>query len=385
MTLDIGRRGFLKFGLAASAALVVRPTILFANAATNRRFVFILQRGAADGLNTVVPVGDPAYAALRGELAIDLSEAHGLGDLFALHPSLGGLAGLYARSEALFVQAVALPYRGRSHFDGQNVLETGAAKPYEIRDGWLNRLVSMLPASEQGAFAYGTTVPLVLRGQADVASFAPSDVATAPDDLIIRAGRMYEGDAQLEEAWKAAVGAREVTGDLGAGNDPDSIGRIVGTMLARPDGPRIAVIETSGWDTHQQQGRRLARLLSGLDAMIGGLHELLAAHWADSVVLVATEFGRTAAANGTHGTDHGTGAAAMLIGGAVNGGRVLADWPGLGNNSLFEGRDLRPTLDLHALIAGVAAETYGLDPNRVARTLFPGAVGGSALSGIVRV
>jgi uncharacterized protein (DUF1501 family) len=367
------RRTFLT-GAGAAAMLLAAPRVLFARAATERRFVFVIQRGAADGLHTVVPYADPAYASLRRELAIDPPSAIRLDGTFALHPSLVEFGRLYASGQALCVHAVASPYRDRSHFDGQNVLESGGSAPYQLRDGWMNRLVALLPRAGKEPIAFAPTVPLALRGAAEVTSYAPSALAQPSDDLLQRVQQLYANDEQLHALWSAALDARAMAamnGDVRNQQNPAAIGRLAAGFLAQADGPRLAMIETNGWDTHSAQNGRLANQLKGLDAMIAALHEGLGDAWADTVIVVATEFGRTAAANGTGGTDHGTASAALVAGGAVQGGRVLADWPGLGPGALYEGRDLRPTQDLDALLAGLAAQTFSLDPVRVGRTLFP--------------
>ena len=367
------RRHFIRTAAATGALLGFAPRLAFAQAATDKRFVFIIQRGAADGLATVAPVGDPAFAAQRGVLAQDFADAVKLDGMFALHPSLAETGRLYAQGQALFAHAVASPYSDRSHFDGQNVLETGGSAPYQVKDGWLNRLVAQLP-HRQEAIAFAPTVPMALRGPAEVASYAPSSLPQASDDLLLRVARLYEGDAQLHALWTSAMDTRGVAMDSGNNRprlDGASLGKLAAGFLARQDGPRIAMIETGGWDTHSAQNNRLAAQLKNLDALIAALHDGLGDAWAQTVVLVATEFGRTAAANGTGGTDHGTGAVAMLMGGAVQGGRVLADWPGLQPGQLLEKRDLKPTTSVDALIASAAGECFGIDPQRLARNLFP--------------
>jgi uncharacterized protein (DUF1501 family) len=380
------RRTFLA-GAGGAAMLLAAPRVLFAQAATERRFVFVIQRGAADGLNTVVPYADPAYPALRRELAIDPQSAIRLDGSFALHPSLVEFGRLYTSGQALFVHAVASPYRDRSHFDGQNVLESGGSAPYQLRDGWLNRLVGLLPRTGKEPIAFAPTVPLALRGPAEVTSYAPSALAPPSDDLLLRVQQLYENDAQLHALWSAALDARSMANMDAAARgqqNPAAIGRLAANFLAQADGPRLAMIETNGWDTHSAQNPRLANQLKALDAMVAALHEGLGDAWAQTVVVVATEFGRTAAANGTGGTDHGTASAALIAGGAVQGGRVLADWPGLAANALYEGRDLRPTLDLDALLAALAAQTFSLDPVRVGKTLFPQGQPGQPLPRLVR-
>ena len=364
------RRDILALGAAGIGASLL-PGIAFARAATERRFVFIIQRGAADGLNIVIPHGDNDYAKLRGALAIDPTEATKLDGQFSLHPSLARTAEFYRGGEALFVHAIASPYRERSHFDGQNVLETGGEGPYALKDGWLNRLGAMLPGDDDKAVALAATIPLALRGTARVVSYAPSGLPGANDDLLARVDQLYADDALLHPLWAAAISAQNMARQSGGRQDPASLGRLAASFLARPDGPRLAMIETNGWDTHSAQPSRLAAQLKALDTLVGAMRDALGPTWAQTSILVATEFGRTAAANGTNGTDHGTASAAMLIGGAVRGGRVLADWPGLGQSALYEGRDLKPTIALDALVAGAAAEGLGLDPAQVARTLFP--------------
>ncbi|WP_428376990.1 DUF1501 domain-containing protein [Lichenicoccus sp.] len=377
------RRRFLSFAALGAGAFWVGPHLALANVASERRFVFVIQRGAADGLDIVRPYGDPAYAALRGRLAGG-ADAIKLDGLFALHPALVELGRMYAQRQALFVHAVASPYRDRSHFDGQNVLETGGLHPYEVKDGWLNRLVALLPQTRDEAIAIAATVPMALRGRAPVTSYAPSGLPQASDDLMTRVATLYDADPQLHPLWAAAMDATTLAGHGATKQDPASLGRLSASFLAQDNGPRIAMIETGGWDTHTAQAPRLAAQLKALDTMLAALRDGLGPVWLQTTVLVATEFGRTAAVNGTGGTDHGTGTVAMLAGGAVRGGRVVTDWPGLAANQLYEDRDLRPTASLDALIAGVAGESLGLDPEHVARALFPAAPPVRPITGLVR-
>jgi uncharacterized protein (DUF1501 family) len=368
------RRFFLAAGGASTAlAGLSLPRMAFARANTARRFVFVIQRGAADGLAIVAPTGDPAFAGVRGAFAQDLAGGAKLGSFFTLHPALAETAKVYAANQALFVHAVASPYRDRSHFDGQNVLETGGSAAYRLKDGWLNRLLGLLPAVETKALALSSTVPMALRGPHEVSSYAPSALPSASDDLLGRVAKLYENDQQLHALWSAAMETRMSAGDLAAagGQNGAATGALAAKLLTGDSGARIAMIETGGWDTHSGQRGRLAAQLRGLDHLVGALKTGLGADWANTLVIVATEFGRTVAPNGTGGTDHGTGSAAMLLGGAVAGGKVVADWPGLGGGALYEGRDLKPTTDLDALIAGALAQHYALDAPRVMTSLFP--------------
>jgi len=380
----LSRRLFLGSG-AAAIAVAGLPRIALAEANTERRFVFIIQRGAADGLGMIAPTGDPAFAGLRGPFAEDFADGVKLGGFFTLHPNLAEAGRLYQAGEALFAHAVASPYRERSHFDGQNVLETGGNAAYVIRDGWMNRLLALLPRAEAKAMAVSATVPMVLRGPREVASYAPSALPDASDDLLARVTALYEGDAQLHGLWSQAMATRQLTGDLAAqgGRNAAAMGELAARLLS-PQGARIAVVETGGWDTHANQRGRLGANLRGLDGMVAALKSGLGPAWAHTLVVVATEFGRTAALNGTGGTDHGTGAAAMLLGGAVAGGRVIADWPGLAPGQLHEGRDLRPTMGLDALIASAVAQHFRLDFGRTAGALFPNSPGLLAIEGLAR-
>ena len=368
------RRTFIHAGGAATAlASLGFPKMAFARSGGERRFVFIIQRGAADGLAIVAPTGDPQFAGVRGDFAQDLAGGAKLGSFFTLHPALAETARIYADRQALFVHAVASPYRDRSHFDGQNVLETGGSAAYRIKDGWMNRLLGLLPAADANALALSSTVPMALRGSREVSSYATSQLPSPTDDLLTRVGALYEHDVQLHGLWTAAMETRMRAGgtmQAGGGQKGAATGALAAKMLSG-EGARIAMIETNGWDTHSGQKGRLAAQLRDLDQLLAALRTGLGAEWANTLVVVATEFGRTARPNGTGGTDHGQASVAMLLGGPVAGGRVIADWPGLSDAALYEGRDLKPTTDLDALIAGALAQHYGLPSSRVMPTLFP--------------
>lgn len=383
----INRRNLVLTGAAGALSLGFAPRLAFAQAASDRRFVFIIQRGAADGLGTLAPVGDPAFAAQRGVLAQDFADAAKLDAMFALHPNLKNVAQMYAAKEALFVHAVASPYRDRSHFDAQNVLETGGAAAYQLKDGWMNRLLGVLPDDERKGIAIAATIPMALRGRVEVASYAPSVLPDASDDLIGRVAMLYAEDPQLHAIWAQATATRTLTGDLAANNGRNAAatGALAARLLAADNGARIAMIETGGWDTHAGQRGRLGAQLNGMDQMIAALKTGLGPLWAKTMVLVATEFGRTVKVNGTQGTDHGTASVAWLLGGAVQGGRVVADWPGLSDAALYEGRDLKPTAGLDAVIGSAAAAHFGVDPARAMPALFPGQKSARMLDGLVRV
>jgi len=375
------RRLFLA-GLAGLGLSLQMPMRLsLARAATDRRLVFVILRGALDGMHAVPPIGDPDFARARGALA-DADDARRLDAHFGLHSSLAEFGKFYDAKQALIVHATASPYRERSHFDAQDVLETGGTRPFESRAGWLNRLSGMVGGE---ALALAPTIPLGLRGEARATSFAPSDLPEVSDDLLAQVERLYASDQQLRPLWASAMDARMVAGeDGGKGQSPQRLGQLAGRFMKGPDGARIVMAEMFGWDTHSKQARRLEVALKSLDTFVASLRQELAGDWQDTLVLVATEFGRTVAVNGTGGTDHGTGTVAFLLGGRVAGGRVVADWPGLAGSSLLEGRDLRPTIDLRAVIAGAAGEHFGLDPATVAATVMLDAGGLKPLADLVK-
>lgn len=344
------------------------------------RFVLVILRGGLDALAAVPAHGEPAYAALRGPLAIDAPLP--LVAPFGLHPALTGLHALYAAGELSVLHAVATPYRERSHFDGQKVLEAGSASPTTSAGGWLNRALVSLAAAGQStdAIALSANVPLVLRGPFSVASWAPSRLPETDDDTLARIHDLYtESDPALAARLSEALDARRLAGDVTA----DRRGRAqavaplvtaAARFLGSAQGPRVAVIDIGGWDTHANQGGDQGQLANRLRALDTGLIELkraLGEHWRHTSVLVVTEFGRTAAVNGTRGTDHGTAGCALLAGGNVAGGRVLADWPGLAARDLHEGRDLRATLDLRSVFKSVLAERFGVSQHALERDVFP--------------
>ncbi|MEA2890547.1 MAG: hypothetical protein QOI05_1340 [Bradyrhizobium sp.] len=353
------RRALLLSG-ASFAAWAYLPK--FARAADGRdpRLIVIILRGALDGLATVAPLRDPDYAGLHGPLALASTGPHAavmLDSFFALHPSMPEFSRMFREKHAAVVHAVATPYRDRSHFDGQDVLESGYAGPGKVQSGWLNRALEGLPRGERvmNGLAIGPTTPLLLRGAAPTLAWAPAALPQAAGDTAARLLDLYRhrdpalaaAQSQGLQLDKSAQGddmkAKPGTGGTAA---MKLVARGAAKLMRADDGPRIAALAFDGWDTHANEGGpvgRLATLLSGLDGALAEFETGLGARWRDTVIVVATEFGRTARINGTDGTDHGTATVALLAGGAVNGGRVIADWPGLKRAALYEGRDLAPT------------------------------------------
>jgi uncharacterized protein (DUF1501 family) len=359
-------------------------------------------------------VGDPDYVRLREQLAVPASGAGAglaLGGIFSLNVSMPFLAELYQRRQALALHAVATPYRGRSHFDGQDVLESGLPGVGRIDDGWLNRALAGLSpgataAAPKKGLAMGAVVPLMMRGPAPVLSWIPKTFnLPLRESTIARLAELYNvTDPKLAKAFADGLEIDRIA-TMGSGvatppappqqqkaqaqrpfRDFIETAEAAAKFLASPDGPRIGALSYNGWDTHANEGvlqGQLANRLAGLDAAIKALHDGLGEAWKDTVLAIVTEFGRTARVNGTSGTDHGTGMAALLVGGAVKGGRVIADWPGLADAQLFEGRDLKPTLDLRAALKGVLADHLGIPAGALAARVFPGSEGVTAMQGLV--
>ena len=367
------RRRLILSGLA-STGVAIAPRMAFAAAETDRRFIFIIQRGAADGLAILAPTGDPAFVGARGEIASEATTGTKLDSLFTLHPQMTSSAGLFAQKQAAFYHAIASGYRERSHFDGQNMLETAGTRPYGRDDGWLNRLLSLLPKGESKAIAFANAIPLALRGPFTVSSYAPSRLPDADTALMERVAMLYAEDAQLAPLWQSATATEAMAGsiDSGAGRGGNAAGKLIASLMAGADGARVAMVETTGWDTHFNQEGRLGTVLKGVDEMIDTMRKEMGPAWSKTLILVATEFGRTVHVNGTRGTDHGTASAAMLFGGGLtNGGKIVSDWPGLATNQLYEGRDLKPTMRFEMVVVAALSAHYGIDAERLRRTVFP--------------
>ena len=395
-TLATSRRALL-LGGASFAAWAYLPK--FARAADGRdpRLIVVILRGALDGLATVAPVGDPDYAALHGSIALNSDGAHAatmLDSFFALHPSMPEFARMYRENHAAVIHAVATPYRDRSHFDGQDVLESGFAGPGRVQSGWLNRALEGLPRGERvmSALAVGPTTPLVLRGAAPTVGWSPVALPQADDDTAARLFELYRHrDPQLAKALTQGLQLDKVAQGDDMRPKPGINGmRVVergaAKLMVADDGPRIAALAFDGWDTHANEGGpvgRLAQLLAGLDGALAEFESGLGTHWRDTAVVVATEFGRTVRINGTEGTDHGTGTIALLAGGAIRGGRVIANWPSLRPASLYEGRDLAPTTDLRVVIKGVLADHLGLSERVLAETVFPDSATARPMKGLI--
>ena len=391
-TVRLTRRSAL-LGLGAAFAYG-GTSMAIAAAATDARFVVIIMRGALDGMAAVVPYGDPALAALRAELMPGAVGTPGgmldLGGFYGLHPAMPEMAAMYRAGELLPVHAVAGHYRSRSHFEAQDYLESGADQ--RMTSGWLNRAVLAMPKvpGPEAALSVGMTTPLLMRGPAAIAAWAPPSFAQPEADLYARIAALNHADPLIGPAIAEGMRDRGFnTATLAAAEKPSqalafpALADMAGRLLAAPTGPRVAALELGGWDTHAGQMQRLVGPLGQLDAGLAALKASLGDTWKRTAVLVMTEFGRTAHVNGTRGTDHGTGTVAFVAGGRVAGGRVLANWPGVAPDRLLEQRDLQPTIDLRSVAKGLLADHLGMSPSALAQ-IFPGSDGAAASRGLLR-
>lgn len=376
--MQLTRRRFLAASGAATVLSLWAGSGLAAPGADTRLLVVLL-RGALDGLHALVPTADPDYARLRGALAPPQTLA--LDGSFALHPALAFAHELYARQQWLPVVAVAPPYRERSHFEAQDCLENGTARPSGASSGWLNRCALALHGAE--AVSVSAVTPLIMRGPGAVNSWSPPLPSAVNPILLQRLQPLYAADPQLAGDFARALREQGMQVDSVKGGQLPQAMSAAASFMAKPDGPRIGFVEDAGWDTHGNQAAVLQRKLGELDAGLRAFHDGAQACWSRSVVAVVTEFGRTAVVNGTGGTDHGTGGVAFLAGGAVRGGRIAGDWPGLSPRALNEGRDLRATSDLRSLFRHVLGAHLGVSERALDTQVFPGSAGLPRLEGLV--
>jgi uncharacterized protein (DUF1501 family) len=362
-----------------------------------RKLVVIICRGAMDGLSVCPPIGDANYANLRGAIAIPGDQALKLDDTFSLHPSLSGLYGMAQSGQARIAPAVAIPQRIRSHFEAQDMLESGGDQLYGVATGWLNRtLQAVQPGRPIKALSIGPQQPLILHGPVEAESWSPGGRETSRSERVTAAVQaLYQDDYLLGPALATglevqnqamAQGMTMRGGDAPSGGDAKALSLTTAKFMTAPDGPSIAVLSLGGFDTHAGQGAvsgRLANRLAVLDATLTGLQMGLGDQWGKTVVIVATEFGRTAHVNGTGGTDHGTASTLLLAGGALKRGGIIGDWPTLQPTKLFESRDLAPTLDIRQVFKGVLADHIGVSRAALDRNVFPGSAATKPVYGLV--
>lgn len=385
MSKPVTRRKLLTqagiIGCSLAASPLVTP-MAFARAPWDTRLIVVILRGGMDGLDVVRPMGDPAFADLRPKLSA-ASDALDLDGYFAMHPGLAPLVPLWQGGELGFVHAVSTPYRDkRSHFDGQDLLEAGTDRlSGTVRDGWLNRMLQLVPGLEADtAYAIGNDALRILEGAAPVANWAPeANLRLSPQALQL-AERVMESDPQMHAAFaEAMMLSQDTDADRRGGRAHQQIARFAAARL-REDA-RVAAFSLNGWDTHRAQARALPRSLGVLsDTILTLRQDLGAAIWDKTAVVAVTEFGRTARENGTGGTDHGTGGLMVMAGGAIAGGKVYGQWPGVDAPALYAARDLMPTGDVRASLGWIMRGLTGIGTSDLTQTVFPGLDMGPAQS-----
>lgn len=412
--VNVSRRGVLAAaaGFGISLQLLAVPATAADADLARRKMVVVICRGGMDGLSLAPPTGDPDYHALRGALAIGDS-ALPLDSAFGLHPSMTSVHAMAKAGEARIVPAVATADRARSHFEAQDVLETGASGVYGASSGWLNRAVETLSKQRKvEAMSVGATAPLILRGKVQTASWSPGGKFDTEARLPMLLQDLYRNDPLLGPALARGLAteamARAATADMAAEQPAGSMmtaqqsampangqalkqgrdaARALGVSLAgfmrEPGGPQVAAISLDGFDSHANQAGLLTQRFAYMDAVLDGLHAGLGPEWKNTVVVAATEFGRTARVNGTAGTDHGTGSTALLLGGALKTGGIIGDWPTLKSNALYEDRDVAPTVDMRGLFKGVLAEHMGVGRADLDSTVFPDSALARPVMGLV--
>jgi uncharacterized protein (DUF1501 family) len=386
----LNRRHLLLAGCAATLVSVAPGAFADTGMSQGRKLVVIILRGAMDGLAALPKTDDPDIRSHRASL-ID-ARATSLSDGFALHAALPTLAAMYASKEAAFVPALAGPYRERSHFEAQDLLECGAITKVGA-DGWLNRALQKAPGA-YSAVSIGPSQPLILRGASTkTTSWSPAVLPEASDDTLARLLDLYEDDPVLKPALISALGADTVAGAMEMKATGEGPGRpaqyaaqleAAGKFLSQPDGPEVAVVSLDGWDTHTGQNAALQQRFTALDNGIKALKTALGPAWKTTAVIAVSEFGRTVRVNGGGGTDHGTGGLAILAGGAIKGGRMYGDWPSLRSSALFENRDLMPTVDARQVFKGLLRDHLGWAQKDLDTTVFHDSADVKALSGLVQ-
>ncbi|MGB1539431.1 MAG: DUF1501 domain-containing protein [Rickettsiales bacterium] len=402
----LSRRHFLQLASATTLTASLPRFAWGANSEEDNRLILVILRGGMDGLAALAPYDDPDYERIRAGLALPKPNQEGgvidLDGSFGLNPAMAALYPLYENKQMACFHAIATPYRSRSHFDGQDVLENGATSAASYRNGWLGRALEAAAGSE-AAIAISPELPLVLQGAPNgtVSSwFSKRFQAEVDSDFIQQVMEMYRHDTMLNPYFTQGIAAENLANHSMSEDEKRKGGRAANTrqfpqaaatcasFLKQPNGPRIAVLETAGWDTHSNQGANSGGLYRNLEALSQGLALLPDALgqdiWKKTVVLVATEFGRTAAENGTRGTDHGTASAAFMLGGSIHGRQVIADWPGLSPASLYEGRDVAPTTDIRSLFKTVLHEHMHISQSALNRHVFPDSGSVGLIRGLIK-
>tara|TARA_Y100000739_G_C20606682_1_gene465990 strand:+ start:806 stop:1945 length:1140 start_codon:yes stop_codon:yes gene_type:complete len=364
----ITRRHFLS-GTGAGLFLAGYPIHGFTKNAVNGRIVVILLEGGMDGLLAVPPVGDDNLYKQRKALVA--SNPLKLNPLFGIHPNFRNFSSMLVNEEASIVHATSFPYVGRSHFEGQNVLQGGLIAPFSIKTGWLGRAMDAAKIAGQ---AMSLDAPLIIRGSSDFENFYPSRIKHTrkpSSNLLELIKATHEGEiaSVIEKLRKRSDGM----GTRNSARDPLSLATEAGRTMREENGPRVAVIKIPQFDDHAEIGTDTGNhpeLFSLVDKTFATLKNELREQWTNTVVLTMTEFGRTVKENGSAGTDHGYGSVGLLAGGLIRKSSVIANWPGLSNGDLYERRDLYATIDYRSVCAACIEAAFNLDHSLISETIF---------------
>lgn len=369
--LMLSRRTFLKATAILSFAAL--PELSIAKSDPEARLLTILLRGGLDGMHAMPPIGDKLLAGLRPTINPD--DRLPLDKFFALHPAFKTVHEMYKKNEALLIHGASFPYTRRSHFEGQDIMESGGTNPYALKTGWLGRALDL-----QGydSVAMSLPVPLILRG-ARPESVYPSWMTPVPIKIYEQIIPLWANDLTLAVYGNQAqqelesMQGKQVYPTIQAGdrNSLADLARDAGKRLARENGPRMAVLDHVGFDTHANETQQNSRHFEEVDSAIAAFRQEIGdAAWKKTLIVTVTEFGRTANENGSHGTDHGYGTAIFVLGGRLKKGGIVSDWPGLRKKNLFEGRDLMATIDARSLYGAIMSNVLDIDPERVRRDVI---------------
>ena len=361
------RRNFLK-GSLGTLYMMASPNMAFPDVKLpEKRLLVVLLRGGLDGLAAVPPLADKNLSKIRKDVLVQ--GANDLDGFFGIHPNLKFLENEYHSGNAAFVHATSFPYTGRSHFDGQNIMETGSEQAYAVTSGWVGRAMN---AAGFSSLAVSLPIPIILRGNEVNSNYFPTNFSKATKKEYAEVEKMWKSDSQLNGMLKD-ISSRD-TMKHGRGDTIDLVG-YAASQMHKTNGPRVGLLEIDGFDTHALQGNEQgehAELLEELDNILRFFKKRMGPLYDDTAIVTVTEFGRTAFENGTQGTDHGWGSSIILAGGLVKGKQVVSDWPGLSKRNLFEDRDLKMTIDARDIYAEVVKTVFDLEDDVISEHVFLG-------------
>ena len=361
------RRNFLK-GSLGTLYMMASPNMAFPDVKlSEKRLLVVLLRGGLDGLAAVPPLADKNLSKIRKDVLVQ--GANDLDGFFGVHPNLKFLENEYHSGNAAFVHATSFPYTGRSHFDGQNIMETGSEQAYAVTSGWVGRAMN---AAGFSSLAVSLPIPIILRGNEVNSNYFPTNFSKATKKEYAEVEKMWKSDSQLNGMLKD-ISSRD-TMKHGRGDTIDLVG-YAASQMHKTNGPRVGLLEIDGFDTHALQGNEQgehAELLEDLDNILRVFKERMGPLYDDTAIVTVTEFGRTAFENGTQGTDHGWASSMILAGGLVKGKQVVSDWPGLSKRNLFEDRDLTMTIDARDIYAEVVKTVFDLEDDVISEHVFLG-------------